>query len=351
MGGRAKWLLTVTTWITMVCIEVKGYRQAYRELICFFLAGVAIAITLYMGVSEISERGSLFEPFTVGVVDLDGTPELIFVFDFFNEYVIDLKLMEADEAMHLLSGGEIPAFIELPANFTRDVFHGINSPFTVHLDGRFPLQGNLVHLLATGGIAYLSASQAGVYAALDYAFDAGMTWDDIQRDLLIPVNMAFAQELIRHDDMFMRVEVPLVAGSITNYFLTRFAVFWHMLCLIALVKFLPWYPPGILARFKLAGISPWKIKGLSLFIVVFLISVPIMPLIGIRGAVFSSIFVTAFGLLSGKLFVTTGSRALFIFFIALGMYFASGGIVPYVFLPPDLLPMRWFSINYWVAAL
>ena len=339
----------------MAALEAKGYLQAYREVLCFWFAGFIIGSALWLSAGELAARGSLFEPFTAGVVDHDGTPELIFIFDFFSEYVIDLKFMEKDEALESLTQGDIPAFVELPENFTRDVFHGVNSPFTVHLNSGYPLQGNLVQLLASGGIEFLSASQAGVYATLLYAYNSGMNWEQIQRDLLIPVNMAFAQELILYEDMFVREMLPLVEGSPAHYFVIRFAAFWHMLSLLALLKFLPWYPLGVMARFKLAGVSGFEavtIKWIGLAAAVAVMSAPIVTVAGFRPVVLSAIFVSALGLLSGRLFGKhSGACGLFIFSVALVSYFASGGIVPFVFLPQEILPMRYFSIIYWVAVL
>ena len=330
----------------MILLELKSYISGLWGIVAYLIAGLLVAWILWFGILELSERGSLFEPFTLGVVDSDGTPELIFVFDFFNEYVIDLEFMDEDEALERLASGDIPAFVELPGNFTQDVFRGVNSPFTVHVDSRFPLQGNLVQLLATGGIAYLSASQAGVYATMGYAHDAGMAWSDIQRTLLIPVNMAFVTEMLNFNDIFRQEVVYLVDGSLTDYFISRFAVFWHVLSLIILAKFLPSYSNGIMARFKLAKIPWWQvtmIKWTGLFIVLSLMSIPIMPIVGVIEAIALSAFVSSFGLFVGK-------HPLFIFFAALLMYFASGGIIPYVFLPRELLLMRWLSPNYWVAS-
>jgi hypothetical protein len=337
--------------IQMAALEIKGYLSAWRELLFFLLAGLIIGAVLWLAASELSARGSLFEPNTVGVVDHDAAPELIFVYDFFNEYIIDLEFMEKAEAQRRLRAGEIPAFIELPRDFTRDVFQGINSPFTVHVSGNFPLQGSMVQLLASGGIAFLSASQAGVYATLGYAAEQGMTWEDIQRTLLIPVNMAFVQELIRHDQLFRQEMLPLAAGDTADYFLRRFVVFWHMLSLVALSKYLKGYSPGMTARFRLAGLPLWKmhlIRWSGLFSAVAFLSLPIMPVIGLAQALSAAVFVSAFGLLVGRLF--GGGGGLFVFITALAMYFASGGIIPFVFLPRVLLPMRWLSLNYWAAA-
>ena len=115
---------------------------------------------------------------------------------------------------------------------------------------------------------------------------------------------------------------------------------------------MPGYSPGMMARFKLAGMPLWKINGIKwagLFTIIALMSVPTMPLIGVPEALAVSVFASAFGLLTGRLFKNEGACGLFIFFSALIMYFASGGIVPFVFLPLVLLPMRWLSVNYWAA--
>ena len=191
----------------MVALEIKGYIHAYKRILCFLLFGLAMGMVLRLGVNELTDRGSLFEPFTIGVVDHDGTPELVFLFDFFNARVMDLEMMEMSQARQKLASGEIPAFIELPPNFTQDIFRGINSPFLVHVNSSFPLQSNLVQLFATGGIAYLSASQAGIYATLEYAAAQGLDTSP----LIIPVNMAFVSELINYDNMFVRETLPLVA--------------------------------------------------------------------------------------------------------------------------------------------
>lgn len=336
----------------MILYEVKGYLCAYKRILFTLFMGIVVGAVMLLGVNELATRGSLFEPFTVGVVDNDGAPELVFVFDFFNEHIIELEFMEKNQAAEQLALDKIPAYVELPPNFTQDVFHGVNNPFKVHVNGRYPLQTSMVQLLATGGIAYLSASQAGVYAAFEYAAEMGMTWEEIQQKLLIPVNIAFVQELMQYDNLFVREVLPLIEGDMTSYFVSRFAVFWYMLNLVALVRFLSRYPPGILARFKFAGITNLKIFGIKwsgLFAVMLVLAVPIMPIIGVISAIMLAIFATSFGLLSGRLFKNESATALFVFFVALGMYFASGGIIPFVFLPPELWPMRWLSINYWVS--
>ena len=335
-------------FVVMLALEAKGYLAAYREILCFMLAGLAVAIVLYMASAELVARGSLFEPFTVGVVDHDGRPELVFIFDFFNEYVIALEYMELEEALNHLEGGGIPAFVELPQDFTQDVFYGLNSPFTVHVSEGLPLQAGLVQLLASGGIAYLSASQAGVHATLEYAVAQGMPWEEMQRTLLIPVNLAFAQELIRFDDMFRREVLSLLdtQQNPAEYFIRRFAVFWYIMSLIVLINYLPAYSQGIMARFKLAAVPAFKIFAIKwggLAVALAVLAMPLVPFLR-----FFVVLALVFFLSSFALLVSRGG-GLLVFLIALLMYFASGGIIPFVFLPRVLLPMRWLSLNYLAA--
>ncbi|MCL1987175.1 MAG: ABC transporter permease [Firmicutes bacterium] len=332
--------------LTMLLLEIKSGK--YTGILFFWLASLLIFFMLNLAINEITRRGSLFEPFVVGVVNHDEAAEIAFIFNFFDQYIIQLQFMEQSEAMEQLQNGEIPAFIEIPPNFTQDVFVGRNSPFTIYVNNNYPLQVNLTQLVATGGIAYLSVTQAGVFATLEYAQQQGFP----QNELILPVNIAFAMELLTHQNMFNVQVLPLVTGNVSDYFLQRFAVFWQFLGLLAISKILPWYSFATLARFKLAKISKIKvltIKYFGIFVAMLGVSVPILPILGIFATILSALLISAFGLFVGKLCNKDSTRGMLIFSVALFMYFASGGIVPFVFLPTELAVMRWFSLNYWIA--
>jgi hypothetical protein len=112
--------------------------------------------------------GAFLLPFSVGVVDSGDSPEIRFVFDFFND-TIKLDYMDKTDAEQKLSAGEIPAYVELPDRFAQDIMNGSNTPFILHGNSELPLQLALTRLLASGGVAFLSASQAGIYATIDQA--------------------------------------------------------------------------------------------------------------------------------------------------------------------------------------
>jgi len=337
----------------VISVEIKSYFGDFWKVLCFWGFCFVLGVVFYFLAEVIEERGALFEPFTVGVVDNDGAAELIFLFDFFDEYVIDLEFLESEEALEALFAGDVGAFVELPENFTQNIFMGVNNPFTLNVDGRFPLQGNLAALLASGSIAYLSASQAGIYAALEYAQEQGMSWAEVVEGLLIPVNLAFAGQLAEHGALFTREVVPLVEGSVAEYFLVRFAVFLAMLALLPILDGLSWYSAGALARFKVAKMpiyKAWGAKYTALFVVLLTITLPLLFIVGFLGFVAFAAFAAVFGLFCGKI-KDYSSRAMCVFFTAFVMYFASGGIVPFAFLPENAAVMRFFSINHWVAIL
>jgi len=337
----------------MFALEIKGYLGEYKRLLFSLLMAVLMGSILWLAVIAMDERGGLFESFTVGVVDNDMAAELQFVFDFFNEYVIDLAYMDEEEACAMLASGAIPAFIELPEDFATDIMSGVNSPFTVHVNAGFPLQGRMVQLLATGGIAYLSAAQAGIYATLDEAAAQGMTREEINRFVLIPVNVAFAMRLLEFESQFVQQLLPLTGEQPPSVFYARrFVIFWYMLNLLVLVKIMRGYTPGVYARFRLAGVPFWKVLAVrlvGLWVVQALLMLPLLFFWVDLSLLTLPLFLSAFALLATTIFKQDSACGIFIFFTALGMWFASGGIIPWVYLPRALWPIRWLSANYWAA--
>jgi len=261
--------------------------------------------------------------------------------------------LDKEEARAMLASGAIQAYIELPENFTTDIMFGVNSPFTVHVNAGFPLQGRMVQLLATGGIAYLSAAQAGIYATLDEAAASGMPREEINRFILLPVNVAFAMRLLEFEAQFIQKTLPLTGEQPpTVFYAQRFVVFWYMLNLLVFIKILRGYTAGVFARLKLAGVPLWKvllIRFVGLWKAQVLLMLPLLFFWQNFILLALPFFMSAFAMLAVMLFKQDSVCGLFIFFTALGMWFASGGIIPWVYLPRALWAMRWLSANYWAT--
>jgi hypothetical protein len=339
--------------ITLISMEIKRYVAEYRRIAASLAVAVIVGLALWGAAGALERRGYLFEPFTVGVVDNDGAAELRFVFDFLHEAVTDMAFLSETEAAERMRGGTLPAYAALPNNFTEDIFRGRNAPFTLHVHRGFPLQSGMVRLMATGGIAYISVSQAGVYATLDEAEALGIPSADINNFLVIPVNAAYMMNLIEFKNLFTHETLNLTGDvSVGEFYLRRFAAFWTTLTLLTFARALTGYTPGITARLTLAGLAVWKIQIMRImgFLVVQLaLCFPLYFILGVAVGFAWALFLTAFGLLAAALFKRETGFGLFVFFSALVMWLMSGGVAPPAFLPQGLWGMGAWSPVHWAA--
>jgi hypothetical protein len=342
----------------LVWLEIKKYLLAYRSILLSIAAAVIICGVIGAGAAVLLSRGTLFEPFTVGVVDSGNSPEVRFIFDFFND-TVSLKFLEKAEAERMFASGEIPAYVELPEQFATDVRSGANSPLILHGNADYPLQLALTRLLASGGVAFLSASQAGVFATSDQAYADGMPWDEVQRRVVIPINVEFMQRIFKYDEFFTVEVLPLTEGTPFTNYVYSFAAFLFILNLLPLVKTMGGYKAGIYARYKLAGMDFFTVQSVRLLgsvAVHGLLTVPLfifatkdiaLSLIAGLGLAFC---VSALGLMASALFSNETGAGLFIFLTGMFMLFISGGIIPLAFLPQGLHMLRYAGIPFWAVS-
>jgi hypothetical protein len=345
---------------TVIGLEIKKYLLAYRRVLFGLLSSALTCLLLLLAVSHMLERQSLFEPFSVGVVDEGDSPEVRMIFDFLSEAAVRLEYLTKTEADVQLRRGEIPAYVQLPEHFARDIISGANAPFILYGNNDMPLQYSLARLLASGGVAFLSASQAGIYATIDYALEQGLTWDFINRYILFPVNVSFIRQLLEYEQLFMAEVLPLTQNiSPVTHYIFCFTAFLLLLNLLSVTRILTGYSKAVYDRFKLAG---WPVYKVQLIRLAGLLAVNILltaPLYGLAmhitsgGTVISGLAlafcVSGFGLLAAGLFRSNAACGLFVFITSSVMLFAAGGIVPLAFLPRAYHGMRYFTIPYWAA--
>jgi hypothetical protein len=341
----------------LVWLEIKKYLLVYRRMAFSIAAAVIVCVVIGAGVTALLSRNNLFEPFTVGVVDTGNSPEARFFFDFFDE-TVKLEYMTQKDAERKLESGEIPAYAELPERFAADVISGVNTPFILHGSDAYPLQLALTKLLASSGVAFLSASQAGVYATIDEAERAGMPYDEIQRTIVIPINVEFMRRMFDCDEFFEVEVLPLTEGTPFTHYIYNFAAFLLIINLLAFVKTMSGYTPALYARYKLAGIGfvnvqlirltgPLVINTVLPVLLLFIASRDI-PL-ALIGGLSIAFCVTSLGLMTAALFKNEIASGLFILIAGVVMLFVSGGIVPLAYLPLGMQPLRYIGIPYWAA--
>ena len=349
--------------MTLLRFEIKKYLLSYKSYLVWLASAALTCFILYKGAEILIERDSFFEPFSIGVVGADASPEVLFVFDFFDG-IIGLEYLEKSEAEEMLAGGAIPAYIELPDTFAADVMNGANTPFTFHGSGEYPLRLAISKILAAGGVAFLSSAQAGIYATLDYAAENGLEWRVIESRILLPINIAFIKILLEFNSLFRVENLPLTGGGDPLFFfVVAFAAFMIMTGLLASVKIFGGYSPAVYARFRLAGHSAFKICAVRFlgFFIIFgtalsglsAVSAHFSGWMGTyeaaaRGAAFAAC-AGSFGMLSASFFKKEAACGLFIFIASLCMYGVSGGAVPLSLMPRGLHALRFASIPYWAA--
>jgi len=348
----------------LLLYEAKRCLPEYKKMLFFLAAAAVFCAVLAHGVRVVIERGAPLEKFTVGVVDNDRSPEFQILLDFFYEHA-DLAPLAEDEARALLAAGEIPAYAVFPAGFSSNIITGANRPFYLYGDPNKPLAVSAAKLLTTAASAFLSASQAGIYAAMDFAEVSGMKRGEVMDALLYPVNVAFIKQLLAYENFFDSRVQSVTDGSLppaVNYGVL-FASFWLVAVQAAFVSSYRGYNRAVMARLKIAGVSGVKVQlirlyGSAVFMVpAVLAAVCAAGILGFNemtaavffGAAAYAVCAGAYGLTAASVFKSDGAAGIFIFVTSFFMLFTSGGLVPVSFLPQSVRRLAPFSLHYWAA--
>jgi hypothetical protein len=343
----------------LIFYEIKKYMAAYPRVIIAVVSAVCTCALILAVVNTLLDRQSLFEPFTIGVVDAGDSPEIRMVFDFLSENAVKLQYMDKAEAEAKLYNSEIPAYVELPARFAEDIMHGTNTPFHLYGNNEKPLQWALSKLLASGCVAFLSASQAGIYATIDVARAQGLEWNFINRYILFPINVAFINHMLRYGDFFYVETLPLT-GNISPeiHYVFSFIAFLLMLLTLSFTDTLGGYTKAVYDRYRLAGWPVAKVQLIRFAGLFGMNTLLMLPLYGLAvyitgipswlGGVALAFCVSGFGLFTAAWFKKE-AVGLFIFITSSVMLFFAGGMIPLVFLPQGLHNLRYAAIPYWTV--
>lgn len=344
--------------LPLLSLELKKIREDYRRLLFSVLFMLAIGGAVYAVARELADRESLFEPFSIGVVDYDQSMETGLLIRFFNNTkdfskTITLQVMEAEEAAQMLKDGSLPAYFVIPANFVDDVKTGRNSAFRFYGSRKLPLQAALARLLAEGGVAFLSSSQSGIYATIDYALENGLDSETVDNSVVMPINILFATKLLAFQDFFEEKVVTLSAGlPVSRYYLFSFSGFLLLLLMTVWVPGLQ-KPPGVTIRYKAAGIPLAVVRFagfFKIFTVNMILCAPLYYFFGYK-IIFMAACSSGFAVMTAEWFASRQAAGIFIFFFALLCLLASGGVVPMAYLPAVFHKLQYLTPNYWIIRL
>ncbi len=339
----------------MLLIEIKRYGGAYIKLAYWALFALLLCLFTVTAAENITNRGSLFAPFQIGVVDGNNGATIDILIKTFNEtpsvsQIVTLERLDKQTAESQLDVGTIPAYIEIPEGFVDSIMTGTNMPFSLHTANSFSLQSTAARLLAYGAVAFLSVSQSGVYAVYDVAFSNGLDGAFIDSHIFFPINLAYGMNIVEYEKFFVP-KTLYATGELTviQHYLLSFAVFFMFLCNLSLLKPVIAFNRQLYARYKLAGFSFASAFGMNTLGFVLgnlVVSVPLFILLGIK-ALPVMLCVTGAVLLIATIIPNEAAAGFTTLIVATVMLFCSGGVLPLSFLPDIFSKINVLTVNYY----
>ena len=211
--------------------------QKGRIAALFFLTAVLCLAAGLSGHFFLTD-GSVVEPITVAVVDLDESIETRMILSAimdapeYGELLVFSRPSPADAAS-ILDDGRTTAVITLPEGFGNSMTRGENMPFAVAYNRERPLASALVRVVADAFADMLRSSQMGVYVTLNYALaqDIPQTQYDM---IFMSVNMRFIGLVQNRQDMFVS-DIQSVTGELVIWQAYFIAVYIALMMCAAFV--------------------------------------------------------------------------------------------------------------------
>ncbi|MCL2351874.1 MAG: ABC transporter permease [Firmicutes bacterium] len=330
-------------------LEIKKHAAAYLQLLICLLAALLAGVFVLAAAMSILDRKSPFADFTVGVVNNDGALETKMLLDSLRKKAANLREIPEADALAALKNGAIPAYIVIPTGFADDVKSGVNTPFLLYGNPSLPIQWKLTQILAQGGVAYLSASQAGIYATMDCASARGMAWEDVVANLLYPVNAAFIKYMLDDSRLYRFAALTTTDGfPVAVFYGMNFAAFFALLSLQVFIKPVRERDEAR-ARYAAAGIPPAAARGLGVAAMWLGLCAALLPLFFITGwkTALMAFCLAAYADFMATAIKNRGACAFTMFALAAVMLYLSGGVVPPAFLPEIYSKLQYATLTYW----
>ncbi len=338
----------------MIIFELKKYLSL--RMLFSLAAGLTVCLAVFFLANQIGSRKSIIEPFEVVIVDQDNSMETNMLINILAEReefadFIYVSRGDLDTARQRLGSGEIPAYLVIPENFAEDIKSGVNTPFTVVGSLDRPLQLAAARILTESGVAFLSSSQSGIYSTIDYAFENGMSFEEIQAKLVMPINLKFAMRLLSYEDFFNTAVVSQTPIPLGKHYFLSFAFFFALINIPVYASALA-FNKNIFGVYRVAGFSLARLTALRFFGVFTANCLLCLPFAFVLGAAYLLVALLVASLALLVLTIVPEESAGLIMFVTAGvMLFVSGGIIPVVYLPKVFERLQLFTLNYWVLSL
>ncbi len=333
---------------------IKIILSEYKKIIIGISAAVFLFFMLSAFFEYIEKRSSLIDKFTFGIVVEDENPYLdIMLNALFSrddlKNIMEFEKMDLSAAESKLKSQEIPCYIIIEKGFTDSVITGENKNIIFVGNRTQKLKYNISEALVKAGTAFLTSSQSGIYATIDYAYEKNVPNEIIQDKIVMAINLEFGKALLSYKEYFdTKYLNPFGDFSLKTHYLYSALIFMVLINIASffepLKKILD---PAILARLKILGFDYYKAYAMafcSLFLLILIVTLPLFYFfkfkIFILALILSSLII-----FTSIVFKESASAGLFIFSFAIISLFISGGILPKGILPEFINKISFLSLN------
>lgn len=335
-------------------------------LLCF-LAGLLGKYFLY--------GDKIIDPVVIVIVDNDNSMESNFFYAMIKdmkEYkeLITFEKRNEDEALQLLKENMASAIFTIPENFAQSVKSGENKPFSVIYNSSMPIKSEILKYFADAFTQMLTASQIGVYSALDYIRNTGS--NEQYSTIFRGINLKYLNIVLKRNKM-LETETIAVTGeaSAFQYYFFAAYIFIMIAGVLLFVDIIQNnFRREILLRLKKSGVSSIRIMRenvCSVFVVFIFINIILgcfvfaadkMMHLGLEAepVIIAYIYLILFTVSSLTVFISSFFRnvfsaGIFISVTSLISLVLSGGIIPVDYFPDYFSLGSKFTLNFWAVRL
>lgn len=180
--------------ITSVYLDIKGFYYKYIKALFFLIVFSMIIGIFIMNSSKIQEPN--YKKINVAVVNEDTNPMTEILLDYIisdNTFSknFDFSYDTIETAKIKLKESIYDAIIIIPDNFLNNIIYGKNEPFTAYIGRLSSLEAAAFEEILKGAAKYISSSQVGIYATLNYLRNEKSVSDEVYNKGLTGINMYF----------------------------------------------------------------------------------------------------------------------------------------------------------------
>lgn len=334
-------------------LNIKTFYTYKIRIFIFVCLLIALSIGVSLLASQLLSGERFFNTVYIGILDLDNSIETHMIISSIDgeeqfEGLIEFITLEENWDFEL---GELSAAIIFPENFGQAMTTGINKPFTILYNENAPIAASVISIIADAFTDMLRTSQMGIYAAIDFSRQAGIS----QNEVFLGANMTFLGFILNRTDLF-EIELHSISGRVGIWFAYLSAAYIAlMICGFFIFTDLTRskLTPFTIERLKTRNISPIQIyfgTFFAYFVLFTLINIPVFFTQLIWPIFMITFTLSAYGAMVSFLFKNELSSGLFVAIFSVISLFLSGGIVP-LNLMSNLQIFSQFTFSYWGVQL